>query len=95
MRREISCRTFRAWDASRRIASMGQCEVQIQADGGRAEPIRGCGHGGLSGAYTMGTLFMGKKNSIQIRHAQLKYLSVGLKLKLTGPSDLILVTYPT
>ncbi len=38
---------------------------------------------------------VGKKNSIQIRHAQLKYLSVGLKLKLTGPSDLILVTYPT
>ncbi len=27
------------WDASRRIASMGQCEVQIQADGGRAERI--------------------------------------------------------
>ncbi len=30
---------------------------------------------------------MGKKNSVQIRHAQLKCLSVGLKLKLTGPSD--------
>ena len=38
---------------------------------------------------------MRKKNSIQIRHAQLKYLSVGLKLKLNGLSDLILVTYPT
>jgi hypothetical protein len=33
------CRTFGDCDASRRIASMGQCEVQIQADGGRAEPI--------------------------------------------------------
>ena len=39
MRREIPCRTFRGWDASQRIASMGQCEVQIQADGARAEPI--------------------------------------------------------
>ena len=38
---------------------------------------------------------MGKKNSIQIRHARLNYLAVGLKLKLNGPSDLILVTYPT
>ncbi len=32
-------RTFHGWDASRRTASMGQCEVQIQADGRRAEPI--------------------------------------------------------
>ena len=39
MRRGIPYRTFRGWDASRRIASMGQCEVQIQADGRRAEPI--------------------------------------------------------
>ena len=39
MRRRILYCTFRGWDASRRIASMGQCEVQIQADGGRAEPI--------------------------------------------------------
>ena len=29
---------------------------------------------------------MGKKNLIQIRHAQLNYLSVGLKLKMNGPS---------
>jgi hypothetical protein len=29
-----------------------------------------------SGAYTLGTLSMGKKNSIQIRQAQLKYRSV-------------------
>jgi hypothetical protein len=50
------------------------------------------GHGWLSGAYTMGTLSLvwGRRIRIQIRHAQLKYLSVGLKLKLTGPSDLIL-----
>ena len=54
-----------------------------------------CGQGWLSGAYTLGTLSMGKKNSIQIRHARLNYLAVGLKLKLNGPSDLILVTYPT
>ncbi len=35
----IPYRTFRGWDASpgRRIASMGQCEVQIKADGARAE----------------------------------------------------------
>ncbi len=35
MRRGIPCRTFRGCDhdASRRIASMGQREVQIQADG--------------------------------------------------------------
>ena len=39
MRRGIPYRTLRGWDASRRIASMGQCEVQIQADGRRAEPI--------------------------------------------------------
>ena len=39
MRRVIPCRTFRSWDASRRGASIGQREVQIQADGGRAEPI--------------------------------------------------------
>ena len=38
----------------------------------------------------MGTLFMGKKNSIQIRHAQLKYLSVGLKLKLRS-----ILSYPS
>ncbi len=31
-------------------------------------------------------------NLVEIRHAQLKYLSVGLKLKLSGPSDLFLVT---
>ena len=49
----------------------------------------------LSSAYGRGTFICGEENSIQIRHAQLKYLSVGLKLKLTGPSDLILVTYPT
>ena len=39
MRREISSRTIRGWDVSQRIASMGQCEVQIQADGGRAETV--------------------------------------------------------
>jgi hypothetical protein len=42
MRRGIvPYRAFRGWDASgRRIAPMGQCEVQIQADaGGRAEPL--------------------------------------------------------
>ena len=39
MRRGILYRTVRGWDASRRIAPMGQCEVQIQADVGRAEPI--------------------------------------------------------
>jgi hypothetical protein len=34
---------------------------------------------------------------IQIRFGMLKlnYLAVGLKLKLNGPSDLILATYPT
>ena len=36
MRRGIRCRTFRGWDATRRVASIGQREVQIQADGGRA-----------------------------------------------------------
>ena len=39
MRRGIPYRTVCGWDASRRIAPMGQCEVQIQADVGRAEPI--------------------------------------------------------
>jgi hypothetical protein len=32
----LLCRTFRGWDATRRVASIGQREVQIQADGGRA-----------------------------------------------------------
>ena len=36
MRRVILCRTFRGWHATRRVASIGQREVQIQADGGRA-----------------------------------------------------------
>ena len=36
MRRGIPCRAFRGWNATRRIASIGQREVQIQADGGRA-----------------------------------------------------------
>ncbi len=39
MRRGIPYRAFCGWDASRRIAPMGQCGVQIQAGGGRAEPI--------------------------------------------------------
>ena len=42
MRRGIPCRTFRGWNASRRIASIWQREVQIQADGRaawRAETI--------------------------------------------------------
>jgi hypothetical protein len=30
---------------------------------------RRCGRGGLSGAYTEGPASVGKKNSIQIRHA--------------------------
>ena len=37
MRREIPCRTFRGWHATKRVASIGQREVQIQADGRRAE----------------------------------------------------------
>jgi hypothetical protein len=41
------------------------------------------------------TLLWGRRIQIQIRHAQLNFLAVGLKLKLNGPSDLILVTYPT
>ncbi len=40
MRRGIPCCTVRAWDSSRRVASIGQCEDQIQADGARAEPIQ-------------------------------------------------------
>jgi hypothetical protein len=36
MRRGIPCRTFRGWHATRRVASIGQREVQIQADGRRA-----------------------------------------------------------
>jgi hypothetical protein len=36
MRRRIPCRTFRSWNATRRVASIGQREVQIQADCGRA-----------------------------------------------------------
>ena len=36
MRRGIPCRTFRGWNATQRVASIGQREVQIQADGGRA-----------------------------------------------------------
>ena len=36
MRRAIPCRTFRALDVRRRGASIGQREVQIEADGGRA-----------------------------------------------------------
>jgi hypothetical protein len=38
--RGIPCSTVRRWDPSRRVASMGQREVQIQADGARAEPIQ-------------------------------------------------------
>ena len=33
MRRRIPCRTFRGWNATRRVASIWQREVQIQADG--------------------------------------------------------------
>ncbi len=40
MRCRIPHRTSRGWDASRHVASMGQWEVQIKADDGRAEPIR-------------------------------------------------------
>ncbi len=36
MRRVMPCRTFRGWHATRRVASIGQRQVQIQADGGRA-----------------------------------------------------------
>jgi hypothetical protein len=36
MRRVMTCRTFRGWHATRRVASIGQREVQIQADGGCA-----------------------------------------------------------
>ena len=36
MRRGIPCRTFRGWHATRRVASIGQREVQFQADGGCA-----------------------------------------------------------
>ena len=36
MRRGIPCRTFRGWNATRRVASIWQREVLIQADGGRA-----------------------------------------------------------
>ena len=36
MRRGMPCRTFRGWHATRRVASIGQREVQIQADGRRA-----------------------------------------------------------
>ena len=36
MRRGIPCRTFRGWNATRRVASIGQREVQFQADGGCA-----------------------------------------------------------
>ena len=38
MRRGIPCWAFqvRGWNATRRGASIGQREVQIQADGGRA-----------------------------------------------------------
>ena len=36
MRRVMPCRTFRGWHATRRVASIGQRDVQIQADGGRA-----------------------------------------------------------
>jgi hypothetical protein len=32
--------TFRRWDASRDVAAMGRRGVQIQADGGHAEPTR-------------------------------------------------------
>ncbi len=39
MRRGIPCRTFRGWHATRRVASIGQREVQIQADGRRAERV--------------------------------------------------------
>ncbi len=43
MRRGIPCRTFRGWNATRRVASIWQREVQIQADGRaawRAETIQ-------------------------------------------------------
>ncbi len=36
MRRGIPCQTFRGWHATRRVASIGQREVQFQADGGCA-----------------------------------------------------------
>ena len=36
MRRGIPCSTIRGWNATRRVASIGQRRVQIQADGGRA-----------------------------------------------------------
>ena len=36
MRRGIPCRTFRGWHATRRVASIGQREVQFQEDGGCA-----------------------------------------------------------
>ena len=36
MRRGMPCRTFRGWHATRRVASIGQREVQVQADGRRA-----------------------------------------------------------
>ena len=36
MRRGMPCRTFRGWHATRRVASIGQREVQFQADGGCA-----------------------------------------------------------
>jgi len=61
-------------------------------------PIRNCTSVATAGSAALtpwGHSPMGKKNSIQIRHARLNYLAVGLKLKLNGPSDLILVTYPT
>ena len=37
MRRGIPCCTVRGWDPSRRVASIGQREFQIQADSARAE----------------------------------------------------------
>jgi hypothetical protein len=36
MRRVMPCRTFRGWHATRRVAPIGQREVQFQADGGCA-----------------------------------------------------------
>ncbi len=33
MSRGVPCRTFRDWNTTRRVASMGQREVHIQADG--------------------------------------------------------------
>ena len=36
MRREISCRNFRSWDASRRGAVIGSARSRISADGRRA-----------------------------------------------------------